>query len=197
MSQKNVEKLKKKIAALLAKAAGTDNEHEAASFAAKAQELLAEHQLEIGDVVKTDPLDQSVICIMPKTAKNWHWQLPMYLAKFFGCEMYRHLQAGQTAMVAVGRESARVTTVMMFPFILKEVRAAAAELRKRKSYSTAKCMQMVVDNFCLRVADLLAEQAKLLLPMRDPSPKVWDNIQDSLSKEGLAPKRSDARGGQA
>jgi hypothetical protein len=38
----------------------------------------------------------------------------------------------------------------------------------------------------------IAEQAKLLLPMHDPSPKVWDNIQDSLSKEGLAPKRSEA-----
>jgi hypothetical protein len=55
------------------------------------------------------------------------------------------------------------------------------------------------DNCRALVQDLryIAEQAKLLLPMHDPSPKVWDNIQDSLSKEGLAPKRSDARGGQA
>jgi len=51
------------------------------------------------------------------------------------------------------------------------------------------------DNCRALVQDLryIAEQAKLLLPMHDPSPKVWDNIQDSLSKEGLAPKR-DARG---
>ena len=37
------------------------------------------------------------------------------------------------------------------------------------------------------VADLnyIAEQAKLLLPMRDPSPKVWSNIQNSLKQEGL------------
>jgi len=37
------------------------------------------------------------------------------------------------------------------------------------------------------VQDLLyiAEQAKLLLPMRDPGPRVWNNIEDSLRQEGL------------
>jgi hypothetical protein len=31
----------------------------------------------------------------------------------------------------------------------------------------------------------IAEQAKLLLPMHDPNPRVWNNIQDSLAREGL------------
>jgi len=37
------------------------------------------------------------------------------------------------------------------------------------------------------VADLkyIAEQAKLLVPMVDPSPKVWSGIQNSLEREGL------------
>ena len=37
------------------------------------------------------------------------------------------------------------------------------------------------------VADLkyIAEQAKLLVPMVDPSPQVWDGIQTSLEREGL------------
>jgi hypothetical protein len=39
----------------------------------------------------------------------------------------------------------------------------------------------------------IADQAKLLLPMRDPSPQVWDNIQDSLKREGLV-KPTRARG---
>jgi len=45
------------------------------------------------------------------------------------------------------------------------------------------------------VADLryIAEQVKLLLPMRDPSPQVWDNIQGSLEREGLV-KPGRARG---
>jgi hypothetical protein len=33
----------------------------------------------------------------------------------------------------------------------------------------------------------IAEQAKLLLPLREPSPKVWDNIETSLQREGLLP----------
>jgi hypothetical protein len=31
----------------------------------------------------------------------------------------------------------------------------------------------------------IAEQAKLLLPMHDPNPKVWTNIEQSLQREGL------------
>jgi len=34
----------------------------------------------------------------------------------------------------------------------------------------------------------IAEQARLLLPMRDPNPRVWSNIQDSLAREGLVQK---------
>jgi hypothetical protein len=32
----------------------------------------------------------------------------------------------------------------------------------------------------------IVEQAKLLVPMEDPNPKVWDNIQTSVEREGLA-----------
>lgn len=39
----------------------------------------------------------------------------------------------------------------------------------------------------------IAEQAKLLLPMHDPSPKVWDGIQENLEREGLV-KPARARG---
>jgi hypothetical protein len=34
----------------------------------------------------------------------------------------------------------------------------------------------------------IAEQAKLLLPMHDPNPKVWKNIEQSLQREGLLPE---------
>ena len=34
----------------------------------------------------------------------------------------------------------------------------------------------------------IAEQAKLLLPMHDPNPRVWNNIEQSLQKEGLLPE---------
>jgi len=38
------------------------------------------------------------------------------------------------------------------------------------------------------VADLryIAEAAKLLVPMEDPSPRVWTNIEKEVEREGLA-----------
>jgi hypothetical protein len=31
----------------------------------------------------------------------------------------------------------------------------------------------------------IAEQAKLLVPMHEPSPQVWDGIEEKLKREGL------------
>jgi hypothetical protein len=38
----------------------------------------------------------------------------------------------------------------------------------------------------------IADQARLLLPMRDPSPRVWNNIQTALEREGMV-RRQPAR----
>jgi len=45
--------------------------------------------------------------------------------------------------------------------------------------SCAVCHDLVSD---LRY---IAEQAKLLVPMHEPSPKVWDGIEEKLKVEGL------------
>jgi hypothetical protein len=47
------------------------------------------------------------------------------------------------------------------------------------------------------VQDLLyiAEQAKLLLPMNDPNPRVWTSIEQSLQREGLLPEGRMSRQG--
>jgi hypothetical protein len=42
----------------------------------------------------------------------------------------------------------------------------------------------------------IAEQAKLLLPMHDPNPRVWNNIEQSLHREGLLPEGRMSRQGQ-
>jgi hypothetical protein len=40
----------------------------------------------------------------------------------------------------------------------------------------------------------IAEQAKLLLPMYDPNPRVWKNIEQSLQREGLLEGRMSRQG---
>ena len=38
----------------------------------------------------------------------------------------------------------------------------------------------------VRDLEYIAQQAKLLLPIHDPSPQVWENIQTALKKEPSA-----------
>jgi hypothetical protein len=161
MTQKNIDKIKNQIAALLAKAEGTDNQHEAESFAAKAAEMLEKHQLSLGDVVKNDPLERSVICMLPKTRKVWHTLLPNIVGRYYGCKVVCMQEQSADVYVAVGRESARVVAVLMYPFIRDELRAAAQTLRKETLFSAGKCMQMVVENFVIRIQDLMAAAEKV------------------------------------
>jgi hypothetical protein len=41
----------------------------------------------------------------------------------------------------------------------------------------------------VRDLEYIAQQAKLLLPLHDPSPAVWDNIQSALQRNGLQLER--------
>ena len=40
----------------------------------------------------------------------------------------------------------------------------------------------------VRDLEYIAQQAKLLLPIHDPSPEVWENIQSALKKEASRAK---------
>lgn len=72
----------------------------------------------------------------------------------------------------------------VLPYIIETGGNAEEEAHLR---TCSVCSDLVTD---LRY---IAEQAKLLLPMHDPSPRVWDNIQGSLEREGLL-KPARARG---
>jgi hypothetical protein len=48
-----------------------------------------------------------------------------------------------------------------------------------------KCSALVQD------LEYIAQQAKLLLPIHDPSPEVWNNIQSALKKESKEPSRAE------
>ena len=67
------------------------------------------------------------------------------------------------------------------------IEGGGTDEQKKHLASCAVCADLVQD---LRY---IAEQAKLLVPMEDPSPRVWDGIERSLKQEGLWP----AHGGPA
>lgn len=61
---------------------------------------------------------------------------------------------------------------------LPELFESGANLKEQEHLKTCEqCSALVSD------LEYIAQQAKLLLPIHDPSPAVWENIQTSLSGE--------------
>ena len=73
----------------------------------------------------------------------------------------------------------------VLPYIIETGGSAEEEKHLRECHV---CSDLVQD---LRY---IAEQAKLLVPMEDPAPQVWQGIRDSLEREGLVKKPARARG---
>jgi len=67
----------------------------------------------------------------------------------------------------------------VLPYIIESGGKAEEEMHLRQCPA---CAELVED---LRY---IASQAKLLLPMHDPNPRVWNNIEQSLHREGLFPE---------
>lgn len=68
---------------------------------------------------------------------------------------------------------------------LPELFESGADLRAQEHLQTCEqCAALVRD------LEYIAQQAKLLLPIHDPSPAVWENIQTTLAtqKNGSNPK---------
>ncbi len=67
-------------------------------------------------------------------------------------------------------------TCSEFQELLPELAASGQDFRGLNHLETCeKCSELV------RELEYIVQQAKLLLPLRDPSPKVWDNIQKKLT----------------
>lgn len=85
-----VEDVLRKIAALMAKSDGTENEHEAAVFAAKAQEMLARHNLTMMEVLKRNAAERDemvgeVEVASEHDASGWRAELMRAVAEFYFC----------------------------------------------------------------------------------------------------------------
>ena len=74
--------------------------------------------------------------------------------------------------------STNSTTCADFQDQLPELFESGAPLKEQEHLKTCEqCSALVSD------LEYIAQQAKLLLPIHDPSPAVWENIQTSLSSD--------------
>lgn len=147
MSSEATQKIKVRIQALLAKAKGTDNEHEAELFLSKAMDLMQQYQLDIADMVDAgDPILHHVGLSAAESGHAWRWKLYSAVARLYGCKSI-HVQVGDRApkpgkrptawyeQRLVGRESAIITTDLMYPWIVEQVRAHAKAIAEQTGMS--------------------------------------------------------------
>lgn len=67
---------------------------------------------------------------------------------------------------------------------LPELFESGEDLSKNEHLKTCEnCAALVRD------LEYIAQQAKLLLPLHDPSPAVWENIQSALRNDGTSAKK--------
>lgn len=128
-----------RIAKLLAKAKGTDNENEAAIFAAKAAELLAEHNLTEAQLAARDSGKDQPIGEHPhpgRTPDLWRQRIAAGCAKVYFCTMLVHTDGrGKKSVRFYGREHNAKVAIAMTDYLIATVKRMARE------YSAAKVVQ--------------------------------------------------------
>ncbi len=168
-------KIKTRIAALLAKARSTEHEAEAEAFLAKATELLEQYQLDIGDLTAdNDPILNHMGLHAAESGHAWRWKLYRAVAAFYGC---KGIYVGTLLKDAEGklvkdkqgkaipayeyriivRESAIITTDLMYPWIVSQVRAAAKDIAKVTGMSEQGQAKRVGAALIARIWSLVAK----------------------------------------
>lgn len=90
--------------------------------------------------------------------------------------------------MSVVRVMEKTMTCAEFQETLPELFEAHADLNAHEHLKSCEnCAALVRD------LEYIASQAKLLLPMHDPSPAVWDNIQQAIRRSPNPPASQPGR----
>jgi hypothetical protein len=180
--------IKDKIAKLLAKAEGTDNVHEAEAFMQKVNALLEEYQIEMFEIrahkgVASDPMGHQEGEFNVYASMMWAKMVLHMTAKYFGAKIiWEGKRKNHLPYRVFGPESARMTTELMIPYIVSQVRQQA-RLYAQDFGRTASVAQREVGNaLSMRIARLLADaeahrselQSKALVPVDTTAEYVDD-----------------------
>ena len=134
-------KIADKISKLIAHADSTTNEEEAATFMKKVRDLLEQHGMslmDVGRLQEDDPLGVDKDSVYYNVPDGCFRDLIFELAEYYGCKATigkrqvrtthknaRHSFVTRMAVTLYGRESARVTFQLMWPYVERELRRRA------------------------------------------------------------------------
>jgi len=179
MTEQSKDKITRIIKALLAKAAGTDNEAEASIFAAKAHDMMEQYQIEVSDVLKDDPIDRNKPYAATTSSPSYKKHLWSALAKYYGCRtVISWVTHTEYEVHIIGRESARVTTELMYPFIMDQVRKAGRKISDEGDLKPEAAIRDVANALVLRLNALIREQ-------REPAPTTQSGKNALIVVSGI------------
>jgi hypothetical protein len=133
----------KKIAAILAKADSSTFEGEASAFLKKAEQLMKDNGIDFMDLKFVDDpmgVEKEVIKV---SVERWQFQLISALAYYYGACVVRHSYARKMMISISGKESARETVKLMWPYILKSLGRQASKARKQDDRFSRKGQNLV------------------------------------------------------
>jgi hypothetical protein len=127
-----------RIAKLLAKAKGTNNEHEAAVFAAKAAEMLAEHNLTEAQIAARDAEDLGPVGehkYEGRVPDEWRRQILNATAHLYFCKLLWNRGAAKAAYTFrfVGKEHNAKVAAAMGEYFIATVKRMAREYSGARS----------------------------------------------------------------
>lgn len=152
-----------KIRKIIAKADSSTHPEEAAIFLEKAHKLMQENGLSLLDLGRLDSDD-------PVGVDKWfytsfkttpYWETLAYaLARYFGCRLIVTLKSDKNKLHSIGgRESARITYQLMWPFIMRQVKALAVANYKSGHFAHPKtAYKEIALALAIRISDIVRER---------------------------------------
>lgn len=195
----------RKIRALLSKASGTENEHEAAAFAGKAHAMLSQYNISTEELLRSTATDagESVgKSIHPnKYVGGWRNDLMNATAKYYFCKLLITREGDRKAFLLIGKPHNVAVATSMFDYLEKTTIRLGRDWLKA-SHGT-RSEQLAFEKGCgWRIAARLDEMR--IAAANQPAtgggglPALFNNemqlVQDFLAGMGLRPRAAKARG---
>jgi len=163
-----------KIKALLAMAASTKNMDEAAAFAAKAHEMMEKYQVDVDAIrASDDPVGHDYAYHTKAKNKTWQMSLASATARYYGCRSVFTWHENLYKVDIFGRESARITSMEMLPYLVATVNRCAREMAATTGWDGYKCAKQIGLELSVRLRTLAP-------PMEDAERSVVVTGQNAL-----------------
>lgn len=192
----NLDKIKTRIQALIAKAESSTHEAEQDTFMAKAMALLEEYQLSLGDLASEDDRVLRWFGSRRGTGPSaYRGRLQAQLATLYGCRVVWGYDSiiGDHRLNIVGPLSAQVTFELLEPFIWGQVVAVSKTTAKETGIAVGVVQRRVVNNLLIRISKMINTHRQA--PKSGASTAhalVVTSAQDAIIKE-LFPQLKEGR----